>query len=120
MGDDSIEFKETVSRLCSIEHFYMLMNNSGLTVSAVGRTYFDVTAVKTTNLACTSSSKVLAFTIPLPSLDEQNEIVSYLKEKCNYIDDVITKKEQFVNELENYKKSLIYEYVTGKKEVPEP
>lgn len=91
-----------------------------LTVSAVGRTYFDVTAVKTTNLACTSSSKVLAFTIPLPSLDEQNEIVSYLKEKCNYIDDVITKKEQFVNELENYKKSLIYEYVTGKKEVPEP
>ena len=90
-----------------------------LTVSAVGRTYFDVTAVKTTNLACTSSSKVLAFTIPLPSLDEQNEIVSYLKEKCNYIDDVITKKEQFVNELENYKKSLIYEYVTGKKEVPE-
>lgn len=90
-----------------------------LTVSAVGRTYFDVTAVKTTNLACTSSSKVLAFTIPLPSLDEQNEIVSYLKEKSNYIDDVITKKEQFVNELENYKKSLIYEYVTGKKEVPE-
>ena len=89
-----------------------------LTVSAVGRTYFDVTAVKTTNLACTSSSKVLAFTIPLPSLDEQNEIVSYLKEKCNYIDDVITKKEQFVNELENYKKSLIYEYVTGKREVP--
>ena len=90
-----------------------------LTVSAVGRTYFDVTAVKTTNLACTSSSKVLAFTIPLPSLDEQNEIVSYLKEKYNYIDDVITKKEQFVNELENYKKALIYEYVTGKKEVPE-
>ena len=42
------------------------------------------------------------------------KIVDYLKEKCNYIDDVITKKEQFVNELENYKKSLIYEYVTGK------
>ena len=35
-----------------------------LTASSVGRTYFDVTAVKTTNLACTSSSKVLAFTIP--------------------------------------------------------
>jgi len=30
--DDSSEFKETVSRLCSIEHFYMLMNNSGLFV----------------------------------------------------------------------------------------
>lgn len=87
--------------------------------SSVGRTYFDVTAVKTTNLACTSSSKVLAFTIPLPSIDEQNEIVDYLKEKCGCIENVIFKKEQFISELENYKKSLIYEYVTGKKEVPE-
>ena len=41
-----------------------------LTVSDVGRSYFDVTAIKTTNLACTSSSKVLAFTIPLPSVEE--------------------------------------------------
>ena len=90
-----------------------------LTASSVGRTYFDVTAVKTTNLACTSSSKVLAFTIPLPSIDEQNEIVDYLKEKCGCIENVIFKKEQFISELENYKKSLIYEYVTGKKEVPE-
>lgn len=90
-----------------------------LTASSVGRTYFDVTAVKTTNLACTSSSKVLAFTIPLPSIEEQNEIVDYLKEKCGCIETVISKKEQFISELENYKKSLIYEYVTGKKEVPE-
>lgn len=90
-----------------------------LTASSVGRTYFDVTAVKTTNLACTSSSKVLAFTIPLPSIDEQNEIVAYLKEKCGCIENIISKKEQFIDELENYKKSLIYEYVTGKKEVPE-
>lgn len=49
-----------------------------LTASSVGRTYFDVTAVKTTNLACTSSSKVLAFTIPLPSIDEQNFCIQYL------------------------------------------
>ena len=90
-----------------------------LTASSVGRTYFDVTAVKTTNLACTSSSKVLAFTIPLPSIEEQNEIVDYLKEKCGCIETAISKKEQFISELENYKKSLIYEYVTGKKEVPE-
>lgn len=90
-----------------------------LTASSVGRTYFDVTAVKTTNLACTSSSKVLAFTIPLPSIEEQNEIVDYLKEKCGCIETAISKKEQFISELENYKKSLIYEYVTGKKEVLE-
>lgn len=90
-----------------------------LTASSVGRTYFDVTAVKTTNLACTSSSKVLAFTIPLPSVEEQNKIVDYLKEKCGCIETIISKKEQFISEMENYKKSLIYEYVTGKKEVPE-
>ena len=48
-----------------------------------------------------------------------DEIVDYLKEKCGCIENVIFKKEQFISELENYKKSLIYEYVTGKKEVPE-
>ena len=45
-----------------------------LTVSDVGRSYFDVTAIKTTNLACTSSSKVIEVTIPLQSFEEQAEI----------------------------------------------
>lgn len=90
-----------------------------LTASKVGRCYFDVTAIKTTNLACTSSSKVLAFSIPLPGTDEQAEIVAYLKEKCSAIDTLIAKKQAVLSELENYKKSMIYEYVTGKKEVPD-
>lgn len=85
-----------------------------LTVSDVGRSYFDVTAIKTTNLACTSSSKVLAFTIPLPSVEEQVEIVEALNTKCAGIDALIAKKQQYLTEIENYKKSLIYEYVTGK------
>lgn len=88
-----------------------------LTVSDIGRSYFDVTAIKTTNLACTSSSKVLAFTIPLPSVEEQAEIVESLNTKCAGIDALIAKKQQYLTEIENYKKSLIYEYVTGKKEV---
>ena len=88
-----------------------------LTVSEVGRSYFDVTAIKTTNLACTSSSKVLAFTIPLPSVEEQAEIVEALNTKCAGIDALVAKKQQYLTEIENYKKSLIYEYVTGKKEV---
>lgn len=88
-----------------------------LTVSDVGRSYFDVTAIKTTNLACTSSSKVLAFTIPLPSVEEQAEIVEALNTKCAGIDALVAKKQQYLIEIENYKKSLIYEYVTGKKEV---
>lgn len=54
----------------------------------------------------------------LPSLKEQEEIANYLDKKCSAIDNLIAKKEQYLSEIENYKKSLIYEYVTGKKEVP--
>ncbi len=54
----------------------------------------------------------------LPPLDEQKEIADYLDRTCSEIDALIAKKEQYLVELENYKKSLIYEYVTGKKEVP--
>ena len=53
----------------------------------------------------------------LPSLEEQAEIVKYITEKCEYMDELIAKKAEFLVELENYKKSMIYEYVTGKKEV---
>ena len=63
-----------------------------LTASNVGRSYFDVTAIKTTNLACTSSSKVLAFTIPLPPIEEQIEIVSYIKKRSLELNKLIMKK----------------------------
>ena len=88
-----------------------------LTASDVGRSYFDVTAIKTTNLACTSSSKVLAFTIPLPPIEEQIEIVNFIKKRSLELNKLIMKKELLVQELESYKKSLIYEVVTGKREV---
>ena len=61
--------------------------------------------------------KFLNFTIPVPSLDEQQEIVAYLDQQCAEIDRLIAKKEQIITELESYKKSLIYECVTGKLEV---
>ena len=47
----------------------------------------------------------------------QKKIVDFLDEKCACIDAIIEKKQQYLTEIENYKKSLIYEYVTGKKEV---
>lgn len=53
----------------------------------------------------------------LPDSNEQKEIADYLDAKCAEIDGLITKKEQLVKELESYKKSLIYEVVTGKREV---
>lgn len=65
------------------------------------------------------SQKILCTTTALlPPLQEQQEIVAYLDEKCGAIDALIEKKQQIITELESYKKSLICEYVTGKKEVP--
>lgn len=55
--------------------------------------------------------------VTIPSIGEQSEIAKYLDEKCNSVDALIAKKQQYLIEIENYKKSLIYEYVTGKKEV---
>ena len=62
-------------------------------------------------------AKLGVFGALLPPLEEQDEIVAYLDQKCEEIDRLIAQKELFFSELENYKKSLIYEYVTGKKEV---
>lgn len=57
--------------------------------------------------------------IIIPSFQEQMEIAAYLEKQCGEIDNIIMKKERYITELGNYKKSLIYEYVTGKKEVPQ-
>ena len=53
----------------------------------------------------------------VPTIYEQEKIADYIDEKCIQIDTVISEKEKFITIVEEYKKSLIYEYVTGKKEV---
>lgn len=64
------------------------------------------------------SRKILSSTsIILPDIAEQNDIVSYLDDKCAKIDRLIAIKQEKINKLNDYKKSLIYEYVTGKREV---
>lgn len=60
---------------------------------------------------------IKAMPLVLPSVEEQQEIAAYLDTKCAEIDRIIEKKEQLIEELGSYKKSLIYEYVTGKKEI---
>ena len=64
-----------------------------------------------------SPSFVKNCNIHYPPAAEQEEIADYLDAKCTEIDKLIAKKEQLVKELESYKKSLIYEVVTGKREV---
>lgn len=58
------------------------------------------------------------FYVATPSIEEQKKILSYLDEKCKTIENIIEDKQQQFKILEQYKKSLIYEYVTGKREVP--
>ena len=65
----------------------------------------------------TTLTKLTKYIGLLPPLYEQKEISNYLDAKCAEIDGLIAKKEQLVKELESYKKSLIYEVVTGKREV---
>ena len=55
--------------------------------------------------------------VTVPSISEQEDIVNFLDKKCSAIDSAISKKEQLIEKLEAYKKSLIYECVTGKREV---
>ena len=63
----------------------------------------------------TSIVKNLKLTVP--SIQDQKEIADYLDTKCAEIDAVIAELEKQLKILSEYKKSLIYEYVTGKKEV---
>ena len=59
----------------------------------------------------------LSISFPAPPMEEQKQIVSYLKEKCDRVEKLIRIKQQKIEKLQQYKKSLIYEYVTGKREV---
>lgn len=66
----------------------------------------------------TYSSEFKRIHVPFPPLEEQQQIADYLDTKCSEIDAIITDKKRQRGILADYKKSLIYEYVTGKKEVP--
>lgn len=64
-----------------------------------------------------SASEIGNIFIALPPIMEQQQIADYLDKKCADIDKLISIKQQKIEKLQEYKKSLIYEYVTGKKEV---
>ena len=65
-------------------------------------------------------SKVENLLVPFPAqINEQKKIVSFIKKRCYDIDELVNVKLSKIEKLNQYKKSLIYEYVTGKKRVPE-
>ena len=87
--------------------YYLMLSNSE-------RMNYLATGALQANL---SRSSFEHLKVQFPSYQEQKEISDYLDTKCAEIDKLIAKKEQLVKELESYKKSLIYEVVTGKREV---
>lgn len=60
---------------------------------------------------------ILNISVPVPSVNEQKAISNYLDKKCSEIDSLISTKNSKIEELKEYKKSIIYEYTTGKKEI---
>ena len=90
------------------KYFYYLfsVNDETFNLFGSGTTFKEI-----------SAKNFLSVKFPLPPLDEQQEIADYLDNKCAEIEQIITDKKTQIETLDGYKKSFIYEYVTGKKEV---
>lgn len=101
-----IKIKKDIDR--GFIYYYLL--------SAASKTAFDLSFAGTTinNLSLYTLRNLK---VTIPSKEEQVEVSMFLDKKTQHIDLLINQKEKIINELESYKKSLIYEYVTGKKEV---
>lgn len=94
----------------SLKYLYYVLKSSYKVMigKAIGGTQPNISQILIKNL-----------NVLLPPLEEQKAIADYLDAKCAEIDQIIESKGQQLEALEEYKKSMIYEYVTGKKEVPQ-
>ena len=84
--------------------------------SLVKRGYISVVCNKAT-IPHFTKDKLANTPLAVPPIDEQRQIADYLDKRCEKIDRLIALKQQKIEKLNEYKKSLIYEYDTGKKEV---
>lgn len=90
--------------------FYYLQNN-------IFKQRCISTMYGTGGLKRVSSNFVFNYKLAIPPLNEQQEIADHLDKKCSAIDKLISNKEKVIEKLTEYKKSLIYECVTGKRDV---
>lgn len=93
------------------EYLFYYLQNPGF----VQRACASMTG--TGGLKRVSSDFVKNCPVPIPPKDEQDKIASFLNKRCNAIDALIKEKNNLIEDLESYKKSLIYEVVTGKRKV---
>lgn len=99
---NSLDYFKYVFQCCYLDKIYYSLGNG---VAGVGRWRLQAHTFKN-------------FRLPVPPLEEQVAIAAYLDDKCSSIAQYIDANKQKIAILQDYKKSIIYEYVTGKKEVP--
>lgn len=99
---NSLDYFKYVFQCCYLDKIYYSLGNG---VAGVGRWRLQAHSFKN-------------FRLPVPPLEEQVAIAKYLDDKCSSITQYIDANKQKISILQDYKKSIIYEYVTGKKEVP--
>ena len=85
--------------------------------SSIARSQFVFQQNATSGIGNINSQHINNIIVPIPPLPEQRAIAAYLDRKCAAIDRVVAEKEGLIADLERYKKSLIFECVTGKREV---
>lgn len=102
-------FRANRERILPMFLFYALQSDSYQKQVELGWTYGTQQNIGMRTLE--------ALKICLPPIDEQAEIVSYLEERCGTIDSLIKEKEAVISDLESFKRSLVYETVTGKRKV---
>ncbi len=117
-------FDEEGEFLASTDVAYLRVDTSKLLAKflyyclTINYTMFnDLMANGSTNQTHFDMLSLFNMFLPLPNIKTQNIIIDYLDKKCLEIEDIIAKKKQQLEILNQYKKSMIYEYVTGKKEV---
>ena len=99
---NSLDYFKYVFQCCYLDKIYYSLGNG---VAGVGRWRLQAHTFKN-------------FRLPVPPLEEQVAIAKYLDDKVSSITQYIDANKQKIAILQDYKKSIIYEYVTGKKEVP--
>lgn len=100
-----------INKFCVGEYFkWYLLSQSGKTEIAL---HINTSAGQYT----ISGQGLKDIYVSLPPIHEQENIIMFLGNKCKQIDSLIAEKESLINDLEAYKKSLIYEVVTGKRRV---
>ena len=97
--------------LCLKEYFHYYL------LSIAGKREIELHTSTAAGQFTISGDGLRELRVVLPGIVEQAETVAYLDKKSADIDALVAKKQQYLTEIENYKKSLIYEYVTGKKEI---